>query len=210
MARSTSSSTRYRHSVFINCPFDEAYRPIFRAIVFTVSACGYLPRCTLEHEDASQVRITKIFRLIEDSALSIHDVSRTELDEVNQLPRFNMPLELGAFLGAKEFGSPRHRKKRCLVLDRERYRYQKFVSDIGGQDIRAHDDQPETAIGAVRDWLRRDVKGVILPGGAHLCAAYARFTVELPGLCAVAKLEREHLTYADFYELVARWLRTNP
>jgi hypothetical protein len=205
----SGSPVRYRKSIFINCPFDDDFRPIFRAIVFTVTACGYFPRCSLEHEDASQVRIAKILRLIGDSALSIHDVSRTELDDVNQLPRFNMPLELGVVLGAKHFGSPRHRRKRCLVLDREPYRYQKFISDIGGQDMRAHEGKPEAAICAVRDWLRRDVKGVLLPGGAHLVAAYGQFTTELPELCAVAKLDSAHLTFTDFYELLARWLRTN-
>jgi hypothetical protein len=206
----SAGSAHYGRNIFINCPFDDEYRPIFRAIVFTVAVCGYLPRCSLEHEDASQVRMTKILRLIADSALSIHDISRTELDEANQLPRFNMPLELGVFLGAKEFGSPRHRKKRCLVLDRERYRYQKFVSDIGGQDIRAHNGKADGAISAVRDWLRRDVKGTLLPGGSHLSAAYERFTTELPELCTVARLDEGMLTYTDFYELLKTWLRTNP
>jgi len=205
----SGAPAQYGKNVFINCPFDDNYRPIFRAIVFTVAAAGYLTRCTLEHEDASQVRITKIFRLIADSALSIHDVSRTELDEANQLPRFNMPLELGAFLGAKQFGSPRHRRKRCLVLDRERFRYQKFISDIGGQDIRSHDGKPEGAIRAVRDWLRRDVRGLLLPGGTHLCIAYGRFTKELPELCGAAKLDEANLTYTDFSEMVATWLSTN-
>jgi hypothetical protein len=206
VARSASSA-RYGRNVFINCPFDDEYLPIFRAVVFTVAACGYLPRCTLEHEDASQVRITKILRLIEDSAQSVHDVSRIELDAANQLPRFNMPLELGAFLGAKHFGNARHRRKRCLILDRERYRYQKFISDIGGQDIRSHDGKPDGAIRAVRDWLRRDVKGVLLPGGTHLCAAYDRFTNELPQLCAAAKLDAAHLTFTDFSDLLEKWLR---
>ena len=91
----------YADSVFINCPFDDEYLPIFRAIVFTVAASGFVPRCTLEHEDGSQVRIEKIYRLIQKSAFGIHDVSRTGLDADNQLPRFNMPLELGVFLGAK-------------------------------------------------------------------------------------------------------------
>jgi len=162
----------------------------------------------LEHEDASQVRITKILRLIEDSALSIHDVSRTELDDANHLPRFNMPLELGAFLGAKQFGTPRHRRKRCLILDCDRYRYQKFISDIGGQDIRAHEGKPEGAIRAVRDWLRRDIKGVVLPGGAHLCVAYERFTSELPRLCVATKLNAAELTFTDYYDLLETWLRT--
>ena len=37
----TSRKTPYRDSLFINCPFDEEYLPIFRAIVFTVAACGF-------------------------------------------------------------------------------------------------------------------------------------------------------------------------
>ena len=57
-----------------------------------------------------------------------------ELDETNRLPRFNMPLELGLFLGAKSFSDePRQKKKRCLILDSNPYRYQKFLSDIAGR-----------------------------------------------------------------------------
>jgi hypothetical protein len=58
---------------------------------------------------------------------SIHDISRTEVrDQPYQLPRFNMPLELGIFLGAKRFR--RHSsRKRCLILDREPYRYKRFI-----------------------------------------------------------------------------------
>ncbi len=49
------------------------------------------------------------------------------------LPRFNMPLELGIFLGAKRFGSQKQKQKNGLILDREKYRYQSFCSDIAGQ-----------------------------------------------------------------------------
>jgi hypothetical protein len=37
VARSYSPA-QYGKSVFLNCPFDDEYRPIFRAIVFTVAA----------------------------------------------------------------------------------------------------------------------------------------------------------------------------
>jgi hypothetical protein len=197
----------YGDSVFINCPFDKEYLPVFRAIVFTVAACGFVPRSTLEHDDASQVRIEKIYRLIGSSALGIHDVSRTEPDAENQLPRFNMPLELGVFLGAKRFGPGRHRSKRCLILDRDRYRFQKFVSDIAGQDIKSHGDSPEAAIRAVCDWLR-NVPGdrPPLPGGSHLWARYQKFTSGLADMCARVQLTPEHLTFTDFYQLVLEWL----
>lgn len=66
------------------------------------------------------------------------------------------------------------------------------------------------AIRAVRDWLRRDSKGILLPGGAHLSAVYERFTLELPQLCAATNLDVAHLTFTDFSDLLENWLRTLP
>jgi hypothetical protein len=63
------------------------------------------------------------------------DLSRTELHE--DLPRFNMPLELGIFLGAKKYGNEQNNNKACIIFDREQYRYQKFISDISGHDIKS-------------------------------------------------------------------------
>ena len=97
-------ATHYNDNVFINCPFDSDYQPLFDAMIFAVHDCGFIAHCALEAGDASQVRIDKIYKIIEDSRYGIHDISRTELDEVSHLPRFNMPLELGIFLGAKKFG----------------------------------------------------------------------------------------------------------
>ncbi|MEO8112942.1 MAG: hypothetical protein ABI655_01080 [Phenylobacterium sp.] len=87
------------NDVFINCPFDRAYDPTFRALVFTIYACGFRPRSARELDDGGQTRIDKLFALIDECRFGIHDLSRTEPDEVNHLPRFNMPLELGVFLG---------------------------------------------------------------------------------------------------------------
>jgi hypothetical protein len=88
--------------VFINCPFDADFLPRFQALVFAVRACGFRVRCALEMDDGGETRIDKLYRIIEESRYSIHDLSRTELDPVNALPRFNMPLELGIFLGLND------------------------------------------------------------------------------------------------------------
>ena len=88
--------------VFINCPFDPEYRPIFEAVVFAVHRCGFVARCALEDGDSDVVRIAKILRMIRDCALGIHDLSR--VDAQGKLPRFNMPFELGLFMGARQFG----------------------------------------------------------------------------------------------------------
>ena len=60
------SSDNYDTDVFINCPFDRRYKPLFRAIVFTVFDCGLRARCALELDDASVIRIDKIFKIIDE------------------------------------------------------------------------------------------------------------------------------------------------
>src|SRR5579862_7835388 len=106
MARS-----EYGKRVFINCPFDAEYKPLFEAIVFAVFDCGYTPKCALEIDDASEVRIDKVFNIIADCKYGIHDISRTQATPSSGLPRFNMPLELGMFLAAKRFGVGKQRQK---------------------------------------------------------------------------------------------------
>lgn len=66
-------------AVFINCPFDAKYQPLFEAIVFCVTACGFRARCTLEETDAGEVRIETIYSLIGQCNHGIHDISRTEV-----------------------------------------------------------------------------------------------------------------------------------
>jgi len=154
----------YNRNVFLNCPFDEDYQDLQNAILFAVTDSGYRVRSALEENDGGVVRIDKIVRLIEESRLGIHDISRTELDPANQLPRFNMPFELGLFLGAKELGTRRQREKGCLILDVEKYRFQKFLSDIAGQDPRAHDNNISIVITIVRNWLNSKSDHRI-PGG---------------------------------------------
>ena len=196
-------------SVFINCPFDTQYQPIFDAVVFCVVACGFVPRCTLELTDVAEVRIDKIYRLINQCDLSIHDISRTEVAaQPYQLPRFNMPLELGIFLGAKRFGG-RSSQKRCLILDRAPYRYQRFISDIAGQDIRAHNNSPRIVIRRVRDWLQAAPGNAAIPGGAAIWTSYRRFRRELPIIAQEADLDPEQLTFIDYHQLVTSWLKIN-
>jgi hypothetical protein len=103
--------------VFINCPFDQAYRPLLRALLFAIHDCGFQARSALEVEDSGEIRVQKILRIIGESPFGIHDISRVTPDRSTKLPRFNMPLELGLFLGAKAFGSDKQQQKRCLILD---------------------------------------------------------------------------------------------
>jgi hypothetical protein len=202
--------TAYQQGVFLNCPFDLQYQPIFEAMVFAVSDCGFQPRCALEVDDGSQIRIEKIYRVIANCRFGIHDVSMTELDPAHHLPRFNMPLELGIFLGAKRYGQGRQKEKTCLILDRESYRYQKFMSDIAGQDIRSHGGHPGAAISLVRNWLRDASPAVSMPGGETIADRYDEFRSQLPSLCQTLKLSVEHLTFTDYRWLLTVWSDQNP
>lgn len=200
--------SKYDENVFINCPFDDTYEPLFDAIIFAVFDCGFVARCALEEDDGSQIRVQKIFDIISQCRLSIHDLSRVEIDRNTKLPRFNMPLELGAFLGAKYFGGRPQKKKACLILDSEKYRYQKFISDIAGQDIKAHENNPKTVIRVVRDWLRA-YSTVSIPSGSVIWSRYQVFDGDLPLLCKELKLNLKELIFNDYVLLVSRWLKIN-
>ncbi|MCF4126056.1 hypothetical protein [Methylobacterium sp. SyP6R] len=113
--------------VFINCPFDPEYTEIFNAIVFTVVRSGYRARCALEMDDGAENRLYKIIKIIGECPFGIHDISRTETNGEPPLPRFNMPLELGLWLGAHHLGRTDQAGKRCIVFDREPYRYHRFI-----------------------------------------------------------------------------------
>ena len=201
----------YDDSVFINCPFDSEYRPLFEAVVFAIYDCGFAPRCALEVDDSTQVRIEKITSIIRGSRLAVHDISRVQPDWASQLPRFNMPLELGIFLGAKAFGAREQRRKAGLILEAEPYRYQQYISDLAGQDIRAHGARTDLAIRQVRNFLSaHSPAGVVLPGGAAILRRYEQFQRELPTFCADHHLDVQSLTFRDLTNLIVGWKRIYP
>jgi hypothetical protein len=202
----------HNRDVFINCPLDRKYRPLLRALLFGVHDCGFRARSALEVEDSGEVRVAKILRIIGESPLGIHDISRVEPDPDTNLPRFNMPLELGLFLGAKAFGATDQQTKRCIVLDKEPFRYQKFCSDIAGQDIQAHDGRTHRAIEIVRNWLSTSpaAQGTVIPSGSVIAARYEAFRKALPDGCVQLQLNPRRLTFGDNVLLVVAWLKENP
>ena len=199
----------YAQRVFINCPFDSEYKPLFEAIVFAVLSCGFRPRCALEIDDSSEVRIDRIFKIIAECKYGIHDISRTQVTSASGLPRFNMPLELGMFLAAKRFGTGKQRRKVCLVLDTMPYRYQQFISDIAGQDIQVHNNSAREAITVVRNWLRNASRSTILPGGMEIYRRFQLFEQKLPALCVELNVQRNELTFNDSVWIISNWLRDN-
>lgn len=130
-----------RKKVFINCPFDKEYRLLLNSLLFTILYLGAEPSIS-ETRSSSNIRINKIKELIAEAEYGIHDLSRCRLKKISELPRFNMPFELGLDIGSLEYGNRKQKQKKILILEREKYFYQKVLSDISGQDIRNHNDKP--------------------------------------------------------------------
>jgi len=209
MAKTPSN---FEKNVFINCPFDDPYKPLFNAMVFAVHDIGFLPRCALEASNAGQFRLKKIMDIIAECKYSIHDLSRTEIDRKTRLPRFNMPLELGLDLGCKGFGTSFHAEKISLVMDVKEHRYETFISDIKGQDIFAHKGSVNKVIKVVRDWLRNEIdpRLVIIPSGEKIYRRYVHFQKGLPSICAKLQWDPDRLPFGDFSFAVATWISENP
>jgi hypothetical protein len=123
-----------------------------------------------------------------------------------------MPLELGLFLGASRFGNPEQRLKTCLVVDREPYRFHQYVSDIAGQDIVPHGDDPARAIQAVRDWLAASLPSAArrLAGSRAIIARYNTFIKDLPRSCDLMERDWKNLTFTDHVEMVSDWMAVAP
>lgn len=67
----------FEKNVFINCPFDENYKPLLKVLIFVITKIGLIPRLAIERNDSAEVRLYKIKEILEESKYSIHDLSRT-------------------------------------------------------------------------------------------------------------------------------------
>jgi hypothetical protein len=198
----------FERSVFLNCPFDEDFRPLREAAVFTLMFLGLHVRCALDTSDGSRVRIEKLYDLIRSSRFGLHDLSRTELDADHGLPRFNMPLELGVFLGVKDSGGPAQARKVALVTGAQPYEYQKYISDVAGQDVMPHENDPERFSGAIRDWVANLTEGHV-PSRSRVWERYRHFQAELAVRCRDERQAIDELTYRDFLRHVDAFCRSS-
>jgi len=211
---------RYDVSVFVNCPFDEAYRPLLHAVLFTIQDCGFIARTALEDVGSGETRLDKIVRIIRDSRFSVHDISRVDLTPESPLPRFNMPFECGLTFGALHFGLSRRGAERdLLVLAAEQFQDRKTLSDLSGQDAAYHGNDARQLIKAVRAFLAAKAKevlpaDVIVRGHGAIIDRFERFNAELPALAAALSIKAEEIVSfgyaAEWLELAARWQAASP
>jgi hypothetical protein len=166
-------------SVFINCPFDDDYLPLFDAIVFATTASGYTPRCALESGSVSDPRMDQIFDALTSSKYSIHDLSRCKGEGTVNLARFNMPLEFGIAFGKAYVRYEGRRLHDWLVLLPQGHFYRAVVSDLGAYDPPTHKGTAESIVVPVMAWLATRPNAPETPGPKRVLAAMPQFEAEV-------------------------------
>lgn len=199
----------FETNIFINCPFDDDYKPIQKALIFTVMYLGFEPLLSTTIS-SGHIRIQQIIKHIKASKFSIHDISRCAAKKKGELGRFNMPYELGIDIGCMQFGTRLQKMKLCLVLEEKEHRYDQFISDISGQDIKTHQNNPEKAIERVLEWLDAATDDNI-PSLGNVWNAYIDFIGKLEiGLKAedYSDGEIKNLQHPKFIKLAKAHLAT--
>lgn len=203
------SSPTYNDSVFINCPFDDDYKPILRAIVYAIYCCGFYPQSALDEDDGTDLRLLKIIRKIKSCRFGIHDLSRIELNIAN-FPRFNMPFELGVFLGAKYYGDNTQKRKNALILEHQKYAYQQYISDLSGVDTKAHNNDPIIALKRVHSWLNIASRRKAGSGEKALQARFEEFEQILPDFVAKMGYNLINLPFLNLLDITQEFLADRP
>jgi len=214
-ARRRRSRPPFARSVFVNCPFDAAYKPLADALLFTVHDCGFIARSALEDAGARETRLHKIARLLGESRWSIHDLSRSKLTPDSPSARFNMPFELGFAFGQVLAPGARTRGRDLFFLYDEPFEDKRILSDLGGQDGGAHGNDPARVIGAVRKFLHAKAKQAgftgTVRGARGIASRLAAFNAVLPAMAKarhISEAEIASLDYLpDWLGFVTEWQR---
>jgi hypothetical protein len=198
--------------VFINCPFDRAYKPLFDAILFTLYQLGRRPCHALNREDGAGLRLPRIHAQMKSCAVSIHDLSRVSLSGKRRLPRFNMPFEAGMAyaLHADGQGARRHQ---LLVLDAKAWQVSVSLSDLAGLDPKIHANKPIRAIHAVRAFFAQTYPDIRFRDSRVIKRRYVSFVRALPRMARENNLSATGLrawdSVADLQYVMAGWIREN-
>lgn len=192
-------------NVFINCLFDKTYFPLLKPLLFTLVYVGLIPKIS-ETADSGQIRLLNIKNLMSVSKYSIHDLSRMEPLRKNEYPRFNMPFECGIDFGLKLSNEANFGEKKFLILEKEQYRYHKVISDIAGNDIKSHRNEPEQIIKVVRDWFKPTISEI--PRHKEIWLAYNEFAFDYENILVSEGYDPQEInavTFSDIIQNMTEW-----
>ena len=96
-----------------------------------------------------------------------------------------------------------------MVLEKDKYHYQKVLSDIAGQDVENHDNDPKILIKKVRNWLSTIHESYDYSGANEIWLRYSQFTEELFSELSdkqYTESEIKELPYNDFIKFARKWI----
>jgi hypothetical protein len=202
----------YAESVFVNCPFDQAYLDKLHAVLFTIHDCGFVARHALESVGGAESRLDKICRLVDESQWSIHDLSRVQLAVGTNLPRFNMPFECGLAFGAVRYGAARDRD--LLVLAGKPFEDKAALSDLAGIDPVYHSDDRRLIVAGVWDFLSKKAEDRPMRSDEEISKRLLEFEKALPAIlrkAGVPPTSFHSLRYIkDWVVLATIWMAKKP
>jgi hypothetical protein len=199
----------FEKNVFINCPFDEDYVQLLRPLLFTILFLGFTPQLASQRSDAGEARIEKICKLIAGSKYGIHDLSRIRAENPGDFFRLNMPFELGIEYGCRRFSNGQLSEKKLLVLETERYRYMKALSDLSGSDIKSHNNDPQKNVFAVRSWFVETAGLQGIKSATSIWYAFNEFMSDFYDTRVAAGFEDDDLNMMpvpEFVQSIQSWL----
>jgi len=180
-------------------------------MLFTIVYLGLRPQMA-QTTDSGKVRIDRILHLIKSSKYSIHDLSRMVASKPGEIARFNMPFELGLDIGVRSAVSKRNRlnKKRNLIIDKSKFRYQRALSDLSGNDIVAYNNRPDRLVRIIRNWFTTIIHPD-QPNGSLIWEEYNEFQNYFEKYTSEEGYEEEDLAtipIAELTFLMKKWVQS--
>ena len=99
--------------------------------------------------------------------------------------------------------------KQCIVLEKAKYRYQKYISDISGTDVTAHQNSIKSTVLAVRNWLVTASRRKSVPSGEDIYRRYKRFHRDICNLCERRGIGYDAMPFIEMTTNMSDWLRIN-
>lgn len=205
----------YRDNIFVNCPFDNDYFVLLKPLLFTCIFLNLRPQIS-QTNNSDDIRVNQIKNLIKSSRYSIHDLSRLDhrgaINPNNplapeNLPRLNMPFELGIDVGCKTYF---RKDKKYIILENEPHRFKIMLSDISGQDIFAHKNSPYKIVKIIRNWCVTIFPKRKIPSANIIWDAYNEFAYDFFEKMNDQNLDADQIDDIPFSELIdisRKWVK---
>ncbi|MCE2733039.1 MAG: hypothetical protein ACK57K_08015 [Chryseotalea sp.] len=97
-----------------------------------------------------------------------------------------------------------------MILETERFHYQKVLSDIAGQDIENHDDDPRTLIRKVRNWFDSQRVRKSYPSPTEIWIAFNQFSADMNDelLGKYSQIDIDDMQVVEYLSFANDWIKS--